>query len=76
MSEFAAETIAHHGVAADRLHDLKRRLALYGPGELRVYWVVVPGTAIHLPPKRIVSEVTTFAESRHIPVEFKIAGKP
>jgi hypothetical protein len=76
MRNFAAETLAHHGIAADTLADLKHRLALYGPGELRVCWAVVPGTVIQLPPQHIVKQVTSFAESRHIPILFKTAGKP
>jgi hypothetical protein len=76
MRNFAAETLAHHGIAADTLTDLKNRLALYGPGELRVYWVVVPGTVIRLPPHHVVMQVTSFADSRQIPILFKTAGKP
>jgi hypothetical protein len=76
MRNFAAETLAHHGIAADTLPDLKHRLALYGAGELRVCWAVVPGTVIQLPPQHIVEQVTSFAESRHIPILFKTAGKP
>ena len=76
MRNFAAETLAHHGIAADTLEDLKNRLALYGPGELRVYWAVVPGTVLRLPSQHIVAQVTRFAESRNIPILFKTAGKP
>jgi hypothetical protein len=76
MRNFAVETLAHHGIAADSLEDLKNRLSLYGPGELRVYWTVVPGTVIRLPPHHVVMQVTQFADSRHIPILFKTAGKP
>jgi len=75
MRAFAAETLFHHGIAADTLADLKHRLALYGPGELRVYWAVVPGTIIRLPPRQVVMQVTRFAASRNIPIVFKTAGK-
>jgi hypothetical protein len=76
MRNFGAETLAHQGIAADTLADLKHRLALYRSGELRVYWTVVPDTVIQLPPQHVVTQVTSFAESRHIPILFKTAGKP